>query len=266
MRFVIKIIYICALSISTLSVENLAKNRWLFFVLGFVLGSILSVVFYDNMVNTKENTVGKQNIVADTLSKPEKPKVIVKNKTKTASSSSEKKVKSHKKKSIDKTKGKIIKNHSSLSEDTVNLEVKANADTLILKNTASVQDSVFEENTSDIEVAHDEMLFSKYMIPAGDSANYFCQNSNRQLDSLLVDNNSQTNEKGLLVEFWISPVNFTGYKLNKKKLILFGVVEFDSLKLFYHSDKSLLMKYKRQTFNLECGNDYTSLDLKSKKP
>jgi hypothetical protein len=50
-------------------------------------------------------------------------------------------------------------------------------------------------------------------------------------------------------EFWISPVNYRGYKMSKNKLILFGIEEPDAVKLYRMNDV-LYMKYGSEFFRL----------------
>ncbi len=51
------------------------------------------------------------------------------------------------------------------------------------------------------------------------------------------------------VEFWVSPVNYRGYKMTKNKLLLFGIEEPDGVKLFRSNDV-LYMKYNNDFFHL----------------
>jgi len=50
-------------------------------------------------------------------------------------------------------------------------------------------------------------------------------------------------------EFWVSPVNYRGYKMLKNRLILFGIEEPDAVKL-YRSNDVLYMKYGNEYFRL----------------
>jgi|SRR6185436_10072030 len=61
----------------------------------------------------------------------------------------------------------------------------------------------------------------------------------------------------LQVEFWVSPVNYRGYKMSKNKLILFGIEEPDAVKLFRLSD-NLYMKYGNDFFRLVNTFDFLS--------
>lgn len=53
----------------------------------------------------------------------------------------------------------------------------------------------------------------------------------------------------VLVEFWVSPINYKGYKMSKNKLILFGIEEPDAVKLFRLNDL-LYMKYGNEFYRL----------------
>ncbi len=62
------------------------------------------------------------------------------------------------------------------------------------------------------------------------------------------------------VEFWISPVNYRGYKLNNDKLVLFGVEEPDAVRLFV-VNKNLFMKYGKDFYKLHPTHDFISFTI-----
>ncbi|MCX6291897.1 MAG: hypothetical protein NT126_09060 [Bacteroidetes bacterium] len=61
----------------------------------------------------------------------------------------------------------------------------------------------------------------------------------------------------MVVEFWVSPVNYHGYKMSKNKLILFGIEEPDAVKL-YRTNDMLFMKYGNDYFRLINSFDFLS--------
>lgn len=65
----------------------------------------------------------------------------------------------------------------------------------------------------------------------------------RQLDSLLGNYPRRSGlENMMLVEFWISPLNFRGYKMSHNKLIVYGLDQVESFSI--HSDgKVYFIKY-----------------------
>jgi hypothetical protein len=69
---------------------------------------------------------------------------------------------------------------------------------------------------------------------------------------------SVTSGETFYVEFWISPVNYKGYKLINNKLILFGIEEPDAVRLF--SDESKLwMKYGKDYYSLMPTENFEAL-------
>jgi len=60
-----------------------------------------------------------------------------------------------------------------------------------------------------------------------------------------------------LVEFWVSPINYRGYKMSKNKLILFGIEEPDAVKL-YRVKNALYMSYLREFYRLNDSFDFVS--------
>ncbi len=57
------------------------------------------------------------------------------------------------------------------------------------------------------------------------------------------------------VEFWISPINYHGYKMSRNKLIIYGIDEPDALKLYRLND-ALFMKYGNEFFHLVTTFEY----------
>ncbi len=63
------------------------------------------------------------------------------------------------------------------------------------------------------------------------------------LDVKTVKNESVT------IEFWESPVNYTGYKLSKSRLIIYGLVQSEDLK-FYKRDSDYCLKVNGLYYSL----------------
>ncbi len=59
------------------------------------------------------------------------------------------------------------------------------------------------------------------------------------------------------VEFWISPINYKGYKMGNNKLILFGIEEPEAVKLFLVENK-IVMKYGHEFFKISNSDDFIS--------
>ncbi len=60
------------------------------------------------------------------------------------------------------------------------------------------------------------------------------------------------------IEFWVSPVNYIGYKLVNDVLILFGIEEPDAVML-YSGDNKLWMKYGQDYYYLQPSIDFEAL-------
>jgi len=66
---------------------------------------------------------------------------------------------------------------------------------------------------------------------------------------------SKSQDENYEVEFWLSPVNYKGYKLASNKLVLFGIEEPDAVKLYFVEDK-LMMKYGQDYFRLNPSDEF----------
>lgn len=72
--------------------------------------------------------------------------------------------------------------------------------------------------------------------------------------------NSKPENDDYEVEFWLSPVNYRGYKLYSNKLILFGIEEPDAVKLYIFENK-LMMKYGQDYFRLNPSEEFVSFSM-----
>ncbi|MBP6334576.1 MAG: hypothetical protein KA444_03815 [Bacteroidia bacterium] len=61
----------------------------------------------------------------------------------------------------------------------------------------------------------------------------------------------------IVVEFWVSPINYRGYKMFRNKLILFGLDEPDAVRLF-REDGNLYLRYFNDYFILNHTEEFTS--------
>ena len=80
--------------------------------------------------------------------------------------------------------------------------------------------------------------------------------STRTLDSLLGGRHQPF--RSLLVEFWESPLNFTGYKMGKNSLILYGLDQIESVSLQMH-EETIYLKYYGIYFPLVLTSDFLPL-------
>jgi len=136
-------------------------------------------------------------------------------------------------------------------EDTINI------DTTALENN-NLLDS---EDSLNSKLLKDELFDVKYIIPYGNRSNFECEHQNN-LDSILVDNYQDNNQKVMRVEFWKSPLNYRAYILTKNKLVLFGILKPDQVKLSYQSDGKLKLEYYDLSFELFCSKNLKPTILK----
>lgn len=216
--------------------KNLAENKYFTFSLGLVLGIFLTIFVFYSFRDIVKNELEKMGIhfskeSDSTNVEDDAQELAVKNKN---------------------AKKKVYSTKSSIADSTVVDSVSAaSRDTLLASDMSSIGAYT---NDGDVTVATDELLFTKFIVPSGVRNKYFCE-SNDNLDSTLVNNPSKKQE-GLMVEFWRSPVNFRGYKLTRKKLVIFGVYAYDSVVLAYGSNNQIVMKYNGREYNLRCAEDF----------
>ncbi len=186
-------------------------------------------------------------------------------------------------KSKHNTKRKIEKDSLFNISDSTNLQkkdstnridsstiVSSSTDSLAVSNADDSIDSmqyevinIGETNSDEIKIEKDELIYAIYIRPQGDRNNFLC-NSNTKRDSILINNITSRKDDGIYVEFWRSPVNYTGYKLSHNTLVLYGIYQYTSINLKYLPNGILELRYLDNLFNLKCTDDFVSLNLNYK--
>ncbi len=138
-------------------------------------------------------------------------------------------------------------------------------DNIVGQETTSSEDSSFIKNAEEVVVKKDQLLIS-YSIKALPLDEKKAEDKTSMAQSAADKMNPAAglpdNEKGTdsyTVEFWISPVNYHGYKLMNDRLVLFGIDEPDAMRLFVYN-KNLLMKYGKDYFRLQPTGEFISLN------
>ena len=109
----------------------------------------------------------------------------------------------------------------------------------------------------DVVVMRDELIFVKDIEVQGiPSAGKNALN----IDSLLTDDHqpAKKNHGVVRVEFWKSPINYKGYKMDGRKLVLFGIYEYDNVSLHW-IDGSLYLRSGELCFYIPDSGDFSSL-------
>lgn len=136
----------------------------------------------------------------------------------------------------------------SLAE-AVHKSMNFNIDSQTINN-KGFNNVVIEKN---IIVAKDELLTTKKIIIDGYNPN---PAGSSYYDSLLTQNYSKSSSE-FIVEFWVSPIKYKGYRINKNKIVLYGIYQYDSV-FFMAKDDKLYMNYQNQYYYLENSSDFNS--------
>lgn len=116
----------------------------------------------------------------------------------------------------------------------------------------------------DFEVKRDQYISSRLLKVAGFPDSLI--KSGGRMDSILT-NDTRTfrlPSNIMRIEFWRSPINYTGYKMSSNRLVLFGSFNADEIRLEYVNDK-VYLHYKNNYYPLEINDDFQSL-VAVKKP
>lgn len=135
------------------------------------------------------------------------------------------------------------------------------ADSLPPGDELASADSTFDfatgDSGDDIIVATDELLFIRIISVAGDSIQ---GKGGRNLDSLLIgEKGSVAQARKYRVEFWKSPINYRGYRLQRDRLVIFGIEEYDEASL-RRVDSRLYLIVGNKAYLLEENADYQALN------
>lgn len=136
------------------------------------------------------------------------------------------------------------------------------ADDFLLTDTLELLD-VRPDSVSanlDYEVVRDRLLGKKTVIIQKNVITTASDTSAVGKISDKVAGNSFFN-KSLLVEFWESPIDFLGYKLNKNTLVLYGVSPQESIELIDSENGILLLIIDGKNLSLMKTEKYKTLDL-----
>ncbi len=107
-------------------------------------------------------------------------------------------------------------------------------------------------------VVRDQLLFTRNI----KIENYIPKVPDK-VDSLLSENQEIVKkEKIIKVEFWKSPINYTGYKFANDKLVLFGVFEPSAVNIDYQNDNYILI-YKDVKYPLQVTLNFINLKFKT---
>lgn len=109
----------------------------------------------------------------------------------------------------------------------------------------------------EIVVRKDEMITSKQIEAINISSTV-----NVSKDSLLASVsgiNTPSEKNSFSIEFWQSPINYKGYKLNKNKIVIYGIPATDEL-LLYKIDGNLFLKHASFVYRLVLANDFKQFE------
>lgn len=97
-------------------------------------------------------------------------------------------------------------------------------------------------------IAQDRFLFSRnILINKTKESSY---PSDRKLDSLIGNTAPASNDDIFVIEFWESPLNSTGYKMGKNKIVLYGIHSYEMVSLTRHNSQ-IYLKYFNELYPLE---------------
>jgi len=143
----------------------------------------------------------------------------------------------------------------ALIDQKENPTEKIQPDSLQMDSTNS---SVINKEAEDIVVKKDELLSVKSIelinLNPSEINTASAKDSLLQKVSGVRDDKNLAKAANLMVEFWISPINYRGYKMSKNKVALFGI-QTEGAKL-YKMDEAIYLKYQQNVYKLDLTNDF----------
>jgi hypothetical protein len=171
--------------------------------------------------------------------------------------------------SIDTLQSDILVESNAIDSSIINNLDNSQLNSNKVENKDTLQYQVLNigessSDNNDIHIAKNELIYAIYVYPQGHRGDFICDNStDNKRDSLLINNVKSKKEEGMYVEFWRSPINYTGYKLSQNTLVLFGVYQYTSIMLKYLPSGILELEYIGNTYNLKCTDVFLPLNIKT---
>mgnify|MGYP001245082998 CR=1 FL=1 len=161
---------------------------------------------------------------------------------------------------VDKVKKEIIRDTVKLTTP-VYIETDK-SDSLIGSDSLNLTsiDSTMLDTIDTMEVI-DEDIIREQLISSKNMEVEWITNDSIDVSELLNKKANSFNEV-MVIEFWQSPLNLTGYELNRNKLKLFGFNPEESISLQVKDDKSeLILRSRSFTLFLPKTNQFKTVDL-----
>jgi hypothetical protein len=146
------------------------------------------------------------------------------------------------------SKGETQQQETTTSVDSTVQDSSA----LSAENKAAIEGNAEE----DIEVKKDVMI-SSIVLPVIDKGMQKDESSSKDIAKKLPDADLPVEEKvdSFIVEFWVSPIHYKGYKMSKNKIVLFGLENIDALKL-YRINSSIYMNDEESYYMMASTYDF----------
>jgi len=149
------------------------------------------------------------------------------------------------------------KNPVKVSADTARTAADSSLAGLPVDSLASDTTVVFTGSPDEIVVKKDELLSVRNI----DVVSYAAESKSPK-DSILQKESGIKDDKtfaAFKVEFWQSPINYKGYKMSKNKIVLFGIGQDETLKI-YRVDDAFYMKHQQNVYRLDFTNDFRQFE------
>lgn len=216
--------------------------------LGFLFGGALVYHQYESLIKGKEINSRIDRLIQQTekiLYLNQKDDTVASTSTKTA-------INSPRRTNIADS---LLENDEHLNELIQNLNQNPN-DSSYLDSTLKI---IPEGQDEPIIIKKDLLLESRKVNIIGIDLKK--AKKNQYLDSLLTDDpNSKADNGSITIEFWESPLNYKGYKMNKNKIVLFGLAPSSNV-LIKKIDNSIYLEYDKRFYALTMTNEYLSYHM-----
>ncbi len=214
--------------------ESSSKSKIIFLLLGIILGLVVSFVMTLNRTSTTNVALKNEQLKESVLNS-----------------------------FTDKLLHLLYIRRDSVTTDTVEKIIVINKNTTnALSNSYTVADSSYATDSSLIEnvtVGKDELLETRVI--------EIVTNKIRKIsaiDSLLADVASVPTAASntlhtITVEYWQSPINYKGYKMNGTKIVLFGLSPDEPLSIT-ELNNDVFLKHGNSVYKIMLCNDFRSLE------
>lgn len=214
--------------------ESSSKSKIIFLLLGIILGLVVSFVMTLNKTSTTDVALKNEQLKESALNN-----------------------------FTDKLLHLLYIRRDSVTTDTVEKIIVINNSIANILNTNNTNsDTILIADSTVIEsitVGKDELLETRVIEIVTNKIRKVSANDSLLADVASVPTAASNTLHTITVEYWQSPINYRGYKMNNSKIVLFGLSPDEPLSIT-ELNNDVFLKHSNSVYKIMLCNDFRSLE------